>query len=133
MENIYHIESPRVGLINIGEEPEKGNLLTQAAYALMREESNFNFIGNIEGRDLFNDMADVIVCDGFTGNVIMKLADTFFELTVRKGFQDSFLDRFNYEQYGFSPILIVNVSGVMGLGLSLTEAVQDMIFLCQFM
>src|SRR3546814_690366 len=76
MENIYHIEAPRVGLINIGEEPEKGNLLTQAAYALMREESNFNFIGNIEGRDLFNDMADVIVCDGFTGNVILDRKST---------------------------------------------------------
>src|SRR3546814_9577145 len=76
----------------------------------MREESNYYFIGNIEGRDLFNDMADVIVCDGFTGNVILKLAESFYELTVRKGFQDSFFDRFNYEQYGGSPILGVNAS-----------------------
>src|SRR3546814_16272039 len=55
MENIYHIEAPRVGLITIGEEPEKGNLLTTAAYALMREESNFNFNGNIEASDIFTE------------------------------------------------------------------------------
>src|SRR3546814_2420582 len=97
----------------------------------MLEESNFNFIGNIEGRDLFNDMADVIVCDGFTGNVILKLAESFYELTVRKGFQDSFFDRFNYEQYGGSPILGVNASVVVGHGISSPEAIKNMILLCQ--
>ncbi len=129
LENIYDVKNPRVGLINIGEEPEKGNLLTQAAYALMRNEPTFNFIGNVEGRDLFNDMADVIVCDGFTGNVILKLAESFYTLTVRKGFQDSFFDRFNYEQYGGSPILGVNAPVVVGHGISSPEAIKNMILL----
>lgn len=133
LENIYDVKDPRVGLINIGEEPEKGNILTQAAYALMRKEPSFNFVGNIESRDLFSDMADVIVCDGFTGNVILKLAESFYGLTVRKGFQDSFFDRFNYEQYGGSPILGVNAPVVVGHGISSPEAVKNMLLLSRDM
>ena len=67
---LYKINNPKVGLLNIGEEPEKGNLVAQAAYQLMKDSKDFNFIGNIEGRDLFNDKADVIVCEGFVGNVV---------------------------------------------------------------
>jgi len=67
---VYKIENPKVGLLNIGKEEGKGNLLTQATYSLMKGTSDFNFVGNIEGRDLFSDSADVIVCDGFTGNVV---------------------------------------------------------------
>ena len=66
-EQIYNIENPKVGLLNIGEEEEKGNMLSQAAHEMMKDSKDFNFIGNIEGRDLFNGKADVIVCDGFTG------------------------------------------------------------------
>lgn len=131
LENVYGVPNPRVGLINIGEEPEKGNLLTQAAYALMREETTFNFIGNVEGRDLFNDTADIVVCDGFTGNVILKLAESFYTLTVRKGFQDEFFERFNYEQYGGSPILGVNGPVTVGHGISSPEAIKNMLLLSQ--
>lgn len=75
---LYKIENPKVGLLNIGEEPEKGNLVAQAAYNLMKDSKDFNFIGNIEGRDLFNDKADVIVCEGFVGNVVLKAAEAFY-------------------------------------------------------
>jgi phosphate acyltransferase len=103
-EHIYKMVNPKVGLMNLGEEEEKGNMLTQATFPLMKDTCLFNFIGNIEGRDLFNDKADVIVCDGFTGNIALKLAETFYILTLKKGFKDEFFDRFNYEQYGGSPI-----------------------------
>jgi glycerol-3-phosphate acyltransferase PlsX len=73
-EYVYHIKNPKVGLMNIGEEEEKGNLLMQSAHQLLKNFKEINFIGNVEGRDLFNDKADVTVCDGFTGNVILKMA-----------------------------------------------------------
>ncbi len=126
-ENMLGIRNPKVGLINIGEEEEKGNMLTQASYSLMKDTRSFDFIGNIEGRDLFNEKADVIVCDGFTGNVMLKLAETFYILTLKKGFKDEFFDRFNYEQYGGSPILGVNAPVVIGHGISTPEAIKNMI------
>ncbi|TZF85587.1 phosphate acyltransferase PlsX (plasmid) [Pedobacter sp. BS3] len=132
-ENILNIENPKVGLMNIGEEEEKGNMATQATYPLMKETSLFNFIGNIEGRDLFNDKADVIVCDGFTGNVILKLAETFYILTLKKGLKDEFFDRFNYEQYGGSPFLGVNAPVIIGHGISSPEAIKNMILLSKNM
>lgn len=132
-ENIIGIQNPKVGLINIGEEEEKGNLLMQATHTLMRDTRVFNFIGNIEGRDLFDDKADVIVCDGFTGNVMLKLAETFYVLTLKKGFKDDFFDRFNYEQYGGSPILGVNAPVIIGHGISTPEAIKNMILLSRSM
>jgi glycerol-3-phosphate acyltransferase PlsX len=130
---VYQIESPKVGMMNIGEEEEKGNLLTQASYPLLKDNSNINFIGNIEGRDLFNDKADVIVCDGFTGNVILKLAESFYVLTLKKGMKDEFFDRFNYEQYGGSPILGVNAPVIIGHGISSSEAIKNMMLLSRDM
>lgn len=128
-EKVYHIKNPRVGLLNIGEEEEKGNLLTQAVFPLMQENEFFNFIGNIEGRDLFKDVADVIVTDGFTGNVVLKLAESFYEMTLMKGFKDDFFDRFNYEQYGGSPILGINAPVLIGHGISTGIAIKNMILL----
>ncbi len=116
-EHVYNIPNPKVALMNIGEEEEKGNVLTQATFPLLQK-TNLNFVGNIEGRDLFNDKADVIVCDGFTGNVMLKLAETFYILTLKKGFKDEFFDRFNYEQYGGSPILGINAPVLIGHGIS---------------
>jgi glycerol-3-phosphate acyltransferase PlsX len=130
-EHIYKMTNPKVGLMNLGEEEEKGNMLTQATFPLMKDTTLFNFIGNIEGRDLFNDKADVIVCDGFTGNVTLKLAETFYILTLKKGFKDEFFDRFNYEQYGGSPILGVNAPVIIGHGISSPEAIKNMILLSQ--
>ncbi|AFD08262.1 phosphate acyltransferase PlsX [Solitalea canadensis] len=128
-ENIYNVENPKVGLMNIGEEEEKGNLLSLATYPLMKDTELFNFIGNVEGRDLFNDKADVIVCDGFTGNIVLKLAESFYVLTRKKGMKDEFFDRFNYEQYGGSPILGVNAPVVIGHGISSPEAIKNMLLL----
>lgn len=130
-EHIYKMVNPKVGLMNLGEEEEKGNMLTQATFPLMKDTCLFNFIGNIEGRDLFNDKADVIVCDGFTGNIALKLAETFYILTLKKGFKDEFFDRFNYEQYGGSPILGVNAPVIIGHGISSPEAIKNMILLSQ--
>lgn len=128
-ESLYHIDNPKVGLINIGEEKEKGNLLAQATYPLMDGHQQFNFVGNIEGRGLFTDDADVFVCDGFTGNVILKLAENFYDVTTKKGIRDEFFDRFNYEQYGGSPILGVNAPVIIGHGISNPEAIKGMIML----
>jgi glycerol-3-phosphate acyltransferase PlsX len=116
-ENLLHINDPKVALMNIGEEDEKGNMLSMATFPLMKETNLFNFVGNVEGRDLFNDKADVIVCDGFTGNVMLKLAESFYVLTIKKGLKDEFFDRFNYEQYGGSPVLGVNAPVVIGHGI----------------
>ncbi|HEY1024196.1 MAG TPA: phosphate acyltransferase PlsX [Sphingobacteriaceae bacterium] len=132
-QHIYHIKEPKIGLMNIGEEEEKGNLLSQAAYSLLKDTPSINFAGNIEGRDLFNDKADVIVCDGFTGNVMLKLAESFYVLTLKKGFKDEFFDRFNYEQYGGSPILGVNAPVIIGHGISTPEAIKNMILLSRTM
>jgi glycerol-3-phosphate acyltransferase PlsX len=132
-QNVYGIDNPRVALMNIGEEEEKGNLLCQATYPLMKETSQFNFIGNAEGRDLFGDMADVFVCDGFTGNIILKLAESFYVITRKKGLKDEFFDRFNYEQYGGSPILGINAPVVVGHGISSPEAIKNMVLLSKDM
>jgi glycerol-3-phosphate acyltransferase PlsX len=132
-QNVYSINNPRVALMNIGEEEEKGNLLCQAAYPLMKDTRLFNFTGNAEGRDLFGDIADVFVCDGFTGNIILKLAESFYEITLKKHLKDEFFDRFNYEQYGGSPILGVNAPVVVGHGISSPEAIKNMVLLSKDM
>jgi glycerol-3-phosphate acyltransferase PlsX len=127
-ENIMQIDNPKVALMNIGEEDEKGNMLSLATFPLMKETALFNFVGNVEGRDLFNDKADVIVCDGFTGNIMLKLAESFYVLTIKKGLKDEFFDRFNYENYGGSPVLGVNAPVLIGHGISSPLAVKNMIF-----
>ncbi|WP_374948939.1 phosphate acyltransferase PlsX [Mucilaginibacter sp.] len=132
-ESVYQINNPRIALMNIGEEEEKGNLLLQATYPLMRDTKLFNFVGNIEGRDLFEDNNDVVVCDGFTGNVILKLAESFYVISLKKKFNDEFFDRFNYEQYGGSPILGVNAPVVVGHGISNPEAIKNMVLLSKNM
>ncbi|MDB5125917.1 phosphate acyltransferase PlsX [Mucilaginibacter sp.] len=132
-ESIYGIPNPRIALMNIGEEEEKGNLLLQATYPLMKDSKLFNFVGNVEGRDLFEDNNDVVVCDGFTGNVILKLAESFYVITQKKRLKDDFFDRFNYEQYGGSPILGVNAPVVVGHGISSPEAIKNMVLLSRNM
>jgi len=130
---VYGVDNPKVGLLNIGEEEEKGNLLTASTYPLLKANSKINFIGNAEGRDLFSDHADVFVCDGFTGNVVLKLAESFYVVTLKKGFKDDFFDRFNYERYGGSPILGVNAPVIIGHGISTPEAIKNMILLSKDM
>ena len=130
---VYNIANPRVGLVNIGEEEEKGNLLCQATYPLMKGTPLFNFVGNVEGRDFFNESTDVYIADGFTGNVVLKMAESFYELGYKKGINDEFFARFNYEQYGGSPILGVNAPVVVGHGISSPEAIKNMVLLSRNM
>lgn len=125
--NVYGNEKPRVGLLNIGEEESKGNLLTIAAHKLMAESDEINFIGNIEGRDLFTGKADVIVCDGFTGNVALKQAEGIYTLMRKRGIRDEYFDRFNYENYGGTPILGVKGNVIIGHGISNDKAVRSML------
>lgn len=126
-EHVYRINNPKVGLMNIGEEAEKGNLVTQAAFQLMRDTRDFNFIGNIEGRDLFNDKADVIVCEGFVGNVVLKTAEAFYRLIMKRGRSDEYFDRFNYENYGGTPILGINSTVMIAHGISSPVAFKNLL------
>jgi len=126
---VHNIKSPKVGLLNIGEEEEKGNLLTQATHQLMKDSKDFNFIGNVEGRDLFNDKADVIVCDGFTGNIVLKEMEAFYSIIKSRKINDDYFDRLNYELYGGTPILGVNSAVVIGHGISNSTAIKNMLFL----
>lgn len=128
-QNVLNINSPKIGLLNIGEEPEKGNQLAQQTYILLDESNELNFIGNLEGRDLWNDKADVIVCDGFTGNVALKLAESFYDVYRKSGNTDPYMDRFNYENYGGTPILGINKTVVVGHGISNAAAIKNMILL----
>lgn len=130
---ILGIENPRVALVNIGEEEEKGNLLAKATLPLLRDNSAINFIGNAEGRDVFIDKADVLVCDGFTGNVMLKMAESFYEITRAKGIEHEFLDRFNFEHHGGTPILGVSRPVIIGHGISHGLAFSNMLKLAEKM
>jgi glycerol-3-phosphate acyltransferase PlsX len=123
------IKNPKVCLLNLGEEKTKGNLLTQATYQMMENNSDFNFSGNIEGRDIFDSQTDVIVCDGFTGNIVLKEAEAFYNLITKRGIEDDFFKRFNYENYGGTPILGLNKSVIIGHGISNEIAIKNMIIL----
>jgi len=126
-ENICKINKPKVGLLNIGEEEEKGNLLTKATHKLLKQNERINFIGNIESRGILNEGADVIVCDGFTGNVILKQAESFYEIIKKRGIEDDYFERFNYESYGGTPVLGINSNVIIAHGISNSEAISNMI------
>jgi glycerol-3-phosphate acyltransferase PlsX len=130
-ECVFKIKDPRVGLLNLGEEEEKGNLLTSAVFKLMSDSRDFNFTGNIEGRDLFKDKADVIVCDGFTGNVVLKLMESVYRILVKRGLTDAYIQRMNYENYGGTPLLGINSEVIVGHGISNTTAIKNMILLAK--
>ncbi|MBC8464506.1 MAG: phosphate acyltransferase PlsX [Bacteroidetes bacterium] len=128
-EHVCGIKAPKVGLLNIGEEETKGNMLTIATHEMMKDSTDFNFTGNIESRDIFGDDADVIVCDGFTGNVVLKEAEAFYTLIKKRKIEDEYFNRFNYENYGGTPILGLNKSVIIGHGISNDIAIKNMIIL----
>ena len=128
-ESVYGIKDPKVALLNIGEEDKKGNVVTQSAFGLMKESSQFNFVGNIEGRDLFNDKADVIVTDGFTGNIVLKAVEAFHDLLKNRGVHEPFFDRFDYENYGGCPVLGVNGNVMIGHGISNEETIKNLVIM----
>ncbi len=125
---VWNEASPRVGLLNIGEEEGKGNILAQATFPLLKENENIHFAGNIEGRDLFSDKCEVIVCEGFVGNVVLKMAEAFYTtFKDSRKVEDDFLNHFNYELYGGTPILGINAPVIIGHGISTALAFKNMI------
>jgi glycerol-3-phosphate acyltransferase PlsX len=128
-EHICKIKKPKVSLLNLGEEKTKGNMLSQASYNMMENNSDYNFIGNIESRDIFDSETDVIVCDGFTGNIVLKQAEGIYSIMKKRGLLDEYFKRFNYENYGGTPILGFNKAVIVGHGISNEMAIKNMITL----
>jgi phosphate acyltransferase len=121
-------ENPTVGLINLGEEETKGTPAIKAAYELMKEYPGINFAGNIEGNHLFREtMTDVVVCDGFVGNVILKQGEAFHHIYKSRNLKDEYFDRLDFENYGGTPIIGINANVVIGHGISKRKAVMNMI------
>jgi len=147
--DVLGIENPRVGLMNIGEESTKGNDLTREVFKLL-ETKNLNFIGNIEGRNVFDGTVDVIVCDGFVGNVIIKVSESL-AYTLDKTFRDEIMKspirrlgaflvkpafrklrkKVDYAEYGGAPLLGVNGICVVGHGHSSPRAVANAITMAE--
>jgi glycerol-3-phosphate acyltransferase PlsX len=141
--SIFGINRPRVGLLSNGEEESKGNELTREAYKLIRHLS-VNFVGNVEGRDLYNGKLDVIVCDGFVGNVALKISEGLVEtvrymlkeslrstitskvgfLLSRSAFQD-FKKRLDYSEYGGAPLLGLKGVCIVSHGSSNSNAIKN--------
>ena len=121
-------ENPTVGLLNIGEEENKGTPAVKAAYEMMRDYPGINFKGNVEGHSLFQEeVTDVIVCDGFVGNIVLKQAEALYFLLKKRNITDSFIDRFNYENTGGTPIVGINANVVIGHGISKRKAIMNMV------
>ena len=135
------IKDPKIGLLNIGEEPGKGNDLVKAAYELFKN-SPLNFYGNIEGRDILSGNVQVVVCDGFVGNVVLKLSEGLAEsITARfinglagivddvseKGFLKEFKETLDYAQYGGAPVLGINAVCFVCHGHSSGKAIKNAI------
>ena len=143
-ENIFNIKNPKIGLLNVGSEEGKGNELSIQAYDLLKEYNEINFYGNIEGRDLFNGAAQVIVCDGFTGNIVLKsiegLAGLFFgeirqilianftskvcAAILKKPFKNM-KKKFDYEEYGGTFLVGVNGIVIISHGSSKAKAITN--------
>ncbi len=126
--SVYHIENPRIALLNLGEEEEKGSLLTKATHELMKNSPDFNFVGNVEGNDVFDEKkSDVIVTDGFTGNIVLKQSESIYHLLKSRNIDDEYFGRFNPDIYGGTPILGVNAPVIVGHGASNSFAIKNMI------
>jgi phosphate acyltransferase len=146
VKEMYGIENPKVGILNVGEEKSKGNELTLAAYNLIKE-TNLNFIGNIEGRDVLKGTAHVVVCDGFIGNVLITFGEGVLGLLKHllgayakkslwnkikigliKGSLKEVLKNFDYQEYGGVPLLGINGITIIGHGSSTPKAIRNMVF-----
>ncbi len=126
--HVLGIKEPTVGLLNIGKEEAKGSAAVKAAHELLNENNEVSFRGNIEGHHLFTEeMTDVIVCDGFVGNVVLKMAEKFYVIARSKGIIDNFFDRLNFEVVGGTPVLGINENVVVGHGISNRTAIMNMV------
>jgi glycerol-3-phosphate acyltransferase PlsX len=143
---MYGIDSPKIGLLSVGEEKSKGNNVTFAAYKLLQETS-LNFVGNVEGRDILNGSVDIVVCDGFIGNIILKFGESFMgfmkskiksyaeegiinklkalivKITLKEALKDM-----DYQTHGGVPLLGVNGISIIGHGSSSALAIKNMVF-----
>lgn len=143
--NVLRLANPRVGLLSIGEEDSKGNALTRDTFPLLRD-LPLNFIGNVEGRDLYNGSVDVVVCDGFIGNVALKASEGLAKLvnsSLRESLKSTvtsqvgallsqkafraFKKRLDYSEYGGAPLLGVRGVCIVGHGSSNERAVMNAI------
>lgn len=132
-EHILNFENPRVALLNVGEEEGKGNIVCQAAYPLLKTNPKINFIGNAEGRDVLMNKAEIYVCDGFTGNILLKFAESFYDLIQRRKIEDEYFNQFNFEKFGGVPVLGVNKPVIVGHGISRAIAFSNMIKIAEKM
>lgn len=127
-EAVLGIAKPRVAVLNIGEEETKGNAQTKATYELLKEDDRIEFVGNVEGSYIFTGkVADVIVCDGFVGNTVLKMAEGLYRINKAQGGGNAFWDAMNYENVGGTPVLGVNAPVVIGHGISSALAIKSMI------
>jgi glycerol-3-phosphate acyltransferase PlsX len=125
---VHGIETPRVALLNVGQEESKGNLVTRSAYQLMNESSAYHFIGNMEANEFFvTSRADVIVTDGFIGNMMLKQAEAFYKLISLKEVCNGYFEMFNFENFGGTPVLGINAPLVIGHGVSTQTAIKNML------
>lgn len=125
--HLYNIANPKVGLMSLGTEEGKGTTVTQAAFSLIKSNEKVNFVGNIEGRNVFDEMVDVIVCDGYVGNVMLKMGESIYPYLKKRGFVDDFVELFNWENVGGSPIVGINGNIIIGHGASSAYAIKNMI------
>jgi phosphate acyltransferase len=143
---IFRTKEPRVGLLSIGEEEHKGNALTHDAFPLLKSLKHLNFIGNVEGRDVYTGQVDVIVCDGFVGNVALKVSEGLVDVIrqllktslkvsitrqvgayLAQGAFNEFKKRVDYSEYGGAPLLGLNGICVICHGRSNTKAIKNAI------
>ncbi len=143
--HILRRENPRIGLLNIGEESSKGNELAQGAHKLLAE-SKLNFVGNVEGKDIFGGAVDVVVCDGFTGNIVLKFTESVIGLVagslrkqIRKDLRSKmgafllkpafarFRSQLDYAEYGGAPLLGIDGTCIIGHGSSSPRAIKNAI------
>ena len=126
-EAVLGIGKPRVAVLNIGEEETKGNAQTKATYELLKEDGRINFVGNVEGSYIFTGQVAVIVCDGFVGNTVLKMAEGLYRINKKLGGGNAFWDAMNYENVGGTPVLGVNAPVIIGHGISSARAIKSMI------
>lgn len=144
-EKIFKTASPRVGLLNVGSEEKKGNEVSKEGHKLLKD-ANINFVGNVEGRDIFNDAADVVVCDGFVGNILLKAFEGmagFFFNEIKEVFYSNMLtklsallvknnlraikQKFDYEEYGGALLLGIDGITIISHGSSKAKAIRNAI------
>ena len=125
---VFEAKNPTVGLLNIGEEESKGTAAVKMAYELMKGYPDLNFIGNIEANYMFHkEMPDVVVCDGFAGNVMLKLGESFHHIYRLRSLNDDYFDQLNFENIGGTPIVGINANVVIAHGISKRKAIKNMI------